>query len=119
MSRAVRSHFEPCFYAYGVTEGNKAQNASNLTPHCVPKTQRGAAARQVERCVSSSKHHTHMTYLRDLERELKELLQDGDEAKVIRFVKEKALESYRNGLDAVSLRVDRAAEKLGQSARAS
>ena len=31
-----------------------------------------------------------MTYLRDLERELKVLLNEGDEAKVIRFVKEKA-----------------------------
>jgi hypothetical protein len=60
-----------------------------------------------------------MTYLRDLERELKALLAEGDEAKIIRYVKEKALESYRNGLDAVSLRVGQAAEKLGQSARAS
>jgi hypothetical protein len=47
------------------------------------------------------------------------LLEEGDEAKVIRFVKEKALESYRNGLDATALRVEQAAEKLGQSARAS
>jgi hypothetical protein len=60
-----------------------------------------------------------MTYLRDLERELKALMQEGDEAKVIRFVKEKALESYRNGLDAVSLRVGQAAEKLERSVRAS
>jgi hypothetical protein len=60
-----------------------------------------------------------MTYIRDLERELRALLQEGDEVRIIRFVKEKALESYRNGLDAVSLRVDSAAEKLGQSARAS
>ena len=60
-----------------------------------------------------------MTYIRDLERELKELLKEGDEAKVIRFVKEKALESYRNGLDATSLRVDQAAEKLERSVRAS
>jgi hypothetical protein len=60
-----------------------------------------------------------MTYVRDLERELRALLQEGDEAKVIRFVKEKALESYRNGLDATALRVEQAAEKLGQSARAS
>jgi hypothetical protein len=60
-----------------------------------------------------------MTYIRDLERELRVLLEEGDEAKVIRFVKEKALESYRNGLDATTQRVDRAAEKLGQSARAS
>jgi hypothetical protein len=60
-----------------------------------------------------------MNYIRDLERELKALLQAGDEAKVIRYVKDKVLESYRNGLDAVSMRVGRAAEKLGQSARAS
>jgi hypothetical protein len=60
-----------------------------------------------------------MTYIRDLERELRALLHEGDEAKVIRFVKEKALESYRNGLDATSLRVDQAAEKLEQSVRAS
>jgi hypothetical protein len=85
----------------------------------VPKTQRGAAARQVERCAVADKQLNTMTYIRDLERELRALLEEGDEAKVIRFVKEKALESYRNGLDAVSVRVDRAAEKLGQSARAS
>jgi hypothetical protein len=60
-----------------------------------------------------------MTYIRDLERELRVLMQEGDEARVIRFVKEKALESYRNGLDATSQRVAQAAEKLGQSARAS
>ena len=60
-----------------------------------------------------------MTYLCDLERELKALLQEGDEAKVIRYVKEKALESYRNGLDAVTHRVEQAAEKLERSARAS
>ena len=60
-----------------------------------------------------------MTYLRDLERELRALLKEADEARIVRFVKEKALESYRNGLDAVSLRVEQAAEKLGQSARAS
>ena len=60
-----------------------------------------------------------MTYIRDLERELRALLDEGDMPKVIRFVKEKVLESYRNGLDATSLRVSQAAEKLGQSARAS
>ncbi len=60
-----------------------------------------------------------MTYIRDLERELRALLKEADEARIVRFVKEKALESYRNGLDAVALRVDQAAEKLGQSARAS
>ena len=75
--------------------------------------------RQVERCGVTDKHCNTMTYIRDLERELRVLLEAGDEARVIRFVKEKALESYRNGLDATSLRVSQAAEKLGQSARAS
>jgi hypothetical protein len=60
-----------------------------------------------------------MTYIRDLERELRAYLAVGDEAKVIRFVKEKVLESYRNGLDATTQRVDRATEKLEQSVRAS
>lgn len=60
-----------------------------------------------------------MTYLRDLEREIRALLKEGDEATIVRFVKERTLESYRNGLNAVSLRVDQAAQKLGQSARAS
>lgn len=59
-----------------------------------------------------------MTYIRDLERELKALLAEGDDAKIIRFVKEKALESYRNGLGAVSLRVEQAAQKLERSVRA-
>jgi hypothetical protein len=60
-----------------------------------------------------------MTYIRDLERELRALIDEGDMVKVIRFVKDKVLESYRNGLDAAALRVEQAAEKLGQSARAS
>ena len=60
-----------------------------------------------------------MTYLRDLERELRALLNEGDESKIIRFAKEKALESYRNGLDAVSLRVGQAAQKLERPVRAS
>src|SRR2546430_2163813 len=68
-------------------------------------------------CISSSKKT--MTYIRDLERELRALLKEGDEVRIIRFVKEKALESYRNGLEATALRVEQAAEKLGQSARAS
>ena len=75
--------------------------------------------RQVERCGVTDKQLKPMTYIRDLERELKALLEKGDEAKVIRFVKEKALESYRNGLDATSLRVDQATEKLERSVRAS
>jgi hypothetical protein len=74
---------------------------------------------RVERCDETTKQLTPMTYIRDLERELRELLDAGDMAKVIRFVKEKVLESYRNGLDATSMRVHQAAEKLGQSARAS
>jgi hypothetical protein len=73
---------------------------------------------QVERCGVTDKQYTHMTYIRDLERELRALLQEGDEKAIIRFVKEKALESYRNGLDAVSLRIDAAAQKLERSARA-
>jgi hypothetical protein len=83
------------------------------------KTQRGAAVRQVERCAVTAKQFTTMTYIRDLERDLRVLLEEGDMAKVIRFVKEKVLESYRNGLDATAMRVHQAAEKLGQSARAS
>jgi hypothetical protein len=59
-----------------------------------------------------------MNYIRDLERDLRALLDEGDSGKIIRFVKEKALESYRNGLEATALRVEQAAEKLGQSARA-
>ena len=85
----------------------------------MPKTQRGDAVRQVERCGVTDKQFTTMTYIRDLERELRAYLAVGDEAKVIRFVKEKVLESYRNGLDATALQVEQAAEKLGQSARAS
>ena len=73
----------------------------------------------VERCAVTAKQLTTMNYIRDLERDLRALLEEGDMAKVIRFVKEKALESYRNGLEATALRVEQAAEKLGQSARAS
>ena len=105
--------------AYGVTEGRQAKKASNLTTPFVAETQRGAAVRQVERCAVTAMHYITMTYIRDLERELRALLTEGDDAKIIRFVKEKALESYRNGLDAVSLRVDQAAEKLERSVRAS
>ena len=119
MLRAVRLHFGHVFYADGVTEGRHAQNAANLTTPFMAKTQRGAAARQVERCAVTDKQFITMNYLRDVERDLKALLEEGDMAKVIRFVKEKALESYRNGLEATALRVEQAAEKLGQSARAS
>jgi len=93
--------------------------ASTLTPPGGPKTQRGAARGQVERCGVAVNTNNNMTYLRDLERELRAYLAVGDEEKVIRFVKEKALESYRNGLDAVSLRVDQATQKLERSVRAS
>jgi hypothetical protein len=86
---------------------------------CAQDTVRRRAAAEVERCAIPAKHITPMTYIRDLERELRALLEEGDEARVIRFVKEKALESYRNGLEATSLRVEQAAEKLGTSARAS
>jgi len=37
-------------------------------------------------------------YLRDLGKELKKLLAAGDDDETIRFVKEKVLESYRNGI---------------------
>ena len=60
-----------------------------------------------------------MTYIRELERDLRALLEEGDEVKIIRFAKEKALESYRNGLDATTQRVEQAAEKLERSIRAS
>ncbi len=38
-------------------------------------------------------------YLRDLDKELKKLLAEGDDEATIRFVKEKVLESYRNGIE--------------------
>ena len=38
-------------------------------------------------------------YLRDLDKELKKRLAAGDNDETIRFVKEKVLESYRNGID--------------------
>ena len=97
----------------------KRDGASTLTPAGAPKTQRGAAWCLVERCDVTVSNNNPMAYIRDLKRELRALLKEGDEAEIMRFVKDKALESYRNGLDAVSLRVDKAAEKLGQSARAS
>ena len=36
-------------------------------------------------------------YMRDLEHELRQLLAEGDEEAVVRFVKGKCLESYHNG----------------------
>lgn len=38
-----------------------------------------------------------MSYMRDLEHKLRELLEEGDAEKVVKFVKETVLESYRNG----------------------
>ena len=38
-------------------------------------------------------------YLRDIDKELKKLLAEGDDEETIRFVKEKVLESYRNGIE--------------------
>ena len=44
-----------------------------------------------------------MGYIQDLERELTELLQDGDEQAVVKFVKEHIVESYKNGITAANL----------------
>ena len=41
-----------------------------------------------------------MGYIQDFERELTDLLQNADEQAVIRFVKEKVMESYWNGTKA-------------------
>ena len=41
-----------------------------------------------------------MGYIQDFERELMELLQRGDEQAVVKFVKEKVIESYWNGTKA-------------------
>ena len=41
-------------------------------------------------------------FMRDLEHELRKLLAEGDEEAVVRFVKGKCLESYRNGQDSQS-----------------
>ena len=38
-----------------------------------------------------------MSYMRDLEHKLRELLEEGDAEKVVKFVKESVVESYRNG----------------------
>ena len=38
-------------------------------------------------------------YLRDIDKELKKLLAEGDNETTVQFVKEKVLESYRNGID--------------------
>jgi hypothetical protein len=72
-------------------------------------------------------------YIRELGGELEKRLRhlegiwrDGDwaaadtaRAELIKVVKERVLESYRNGLNAVSLRVDTAAKKLERPVRAS
>lgn len=39
-----------------------------------------------------------MGYIQDIEREVRELLDAGDTDAVVRFVKEKVLESYKNGI---------------------
>jgi len=44
-----------------------------------------------------------MGYMQDLERELKGLLQKGDAPAVIKFVKEKVLDSYKNGILAAKI----------------
>ena len=44
-----------------------------------------------------------MGYIHDLERDLIELLQEGDEQAVIKFVKEHIVESYKNGIMAAKL----------------
>ena len=44
-----------------------------------------------------------MGYIQDFERELTTLLQNGDEQAVIKFVKEKVLESYWNGTKATKM----------------
>ena len=41
-----------------------------------------------------------MSYMRDLEEKLRQLLGDAEDEKVIKFVKETVLESYRNGQQA-------------------
>ena len=46
-----------------------------------------------------------MGYIQDFERELTELLQRGDEQALIKFVKEKVMESYWNGTKATK-RID-------------
>lgn len=40
-----------------------------------------------------------MGYIQDLEKELRENLRDMDEEDLIKFFKEKVLESYRNGVE--------------------
>jgi len=44
-----------------------------------------------------------MGYITDLEQELTELLQKGDEQQVVKFVKEHIVESYKNGIMAAKL----------------
>ena len=39
-----------------------------------------------------------MGHLQDTERKLRELLDEGDTEKIVKWVKERVLESYRNGL---------------------
>ena len=39
-----------------------------------------------------------MGYIQDFERELTTLLENGDEQAIVKFVKEKVIESYKNGI---------------------
>ena len=60
-----------------------------------------------------------MGYIHDLERELRELLRNSDEVLLIKFVKEKVLESYRNGIMAAKMveadqEAERKTKKLAQ-----
>ncbi len=38
-------------------------------------------------------------YIREMEQELRQLITAGDQEAVVRYVKEKCIESYRNGFD--------------------
>ena len=40
-----------------------------------------------------------MGHLQDTERTLRDLLDEGDTEKIVKWVKEQVLQSYRNGLD--------------------
>ncbi len=56
-----------------------------------------------------------MGYMQDFEREIKELLQKGDASVVIKFVKEKVLESYKNGILAAKMvEAGKEAERKGK-----
>ena len=50
--------------------------------------------------ISTTKTYRTMGYIQAFEHEFRELLQQGDEQAIVRFAKEKLLESYRNGITA-------------------